>query len=569
LTTLTRYLARLLIAVLIALPFLWANGVLSWRVTWSTGAILAALLASVPPPWWERLPLRSMGGAVWRVGAFALLVMIPIVIEQTTAARYPAMAWWYALTGIVLYGLSLLWAGKNSAGRLGGLTFGIVLSLILIEVGAGALLGRIEGRTRATPPPPNTPVVNANTATPAATFPIASPATPSPTAVAAESTPTAPQPIPGLGYVDYLRDGGEAAWGVYTGYAPRINSQARAYMYDSTGALVYDTLVTFNGKGMRGAEVAYEKPAEVYRILIIGDSFVEGVQVDYPQTFSAVLDSLLRDHTPNLAGKTRFEVIALGRMGWGTLQEYLYYIVEGYKFNADLVILSFYINDVADNRPAYFYPNINNTNYEYLFEGDSVRIVDTNLQALPPNDARVLYNALPAPLQGLNLTRLLLRTFDPPPEVRPDESVLQRVHPQWYIYVSEPEITGYAEAWRRTAWGLQHLDRAVRANGGQFAVAPIFIGQEMVLNVSQWYPDLVKGWQWDIDLPDRKLAEALAGTGALIFPTRPTFEGYAAAEGGQVFDLLYIAADRHFNATGHRLMAEALYAGLRGMGILP
>ncbi len=345
-----------------------------------------------------------------------------------------------------------------------------------------------------------------------------------------------------------------------------MNARARAYMLDADGRLVYDTLVEINGKGARGPEVDYAKPDDVYRILIIGDSFVEALQVDYEQTFYALLQAELAKHnTP----EQTYEVVALGRTGWGTLQEYLYYHVEGYKYQPDLVIVLFYINDVADNYPSFFYPGINNTNFEYVFEGDSVRIVDTNNEPLPPNAPRRLYNALPTLLRKTNLARLYVRLGDPPPPVLTPGGVMTRVHPQFYIYVTDPKPEGYDEGWRRTARALELLADETQQNGSQLVVVPVFIGAEFIQGVSGWFPDLVAGWQWDDGLPEERLGDILDDLPATLVPTRPTYEAYAQSAGGQVYDLIFLPEDRHFNTLGHRLTKDAIYNYLVEQGIVP
>jgi lysophospholipase L1-like esterase len=365
--------------------------------------------------------------------------------------------------------------------------------------------------------------------------------------------------------IDWLEDGGEPEYVDLTGSAPRINSVGHAYEYDENGDLVYDHIIEFNSQGSRGPEVSYAKPEDVYRILLIGDSFVEAVQVDYAQTFGALLQETLAAHNTDAR---RYQVVSIGRTGWGTLQELLYYRHEGRRFQADLVILSFYINDVADNLPSVFYPDRNNTNYDFVFEDDDVRIIDTNQEPLPPNQARRVYNALPTFLQQSNTARLLIRLLDPPTPVLTPGGVLTRVHPQWYIYVTEPEPEGYAEAWQRTALGLRLLAADVAADGAQLAVMPIFVGAEMVQNVSGWFPELVEGWQWDDSLPETRLTEILADSPAALVQTRPAYEAYAAAQDGQVYNLLYLRGDGHFNSAGHAVTAQLLYDWLLESGIV-
>ncbi len=51
-----------------------------------------------------------------------------------------------------------------------------------------------------------------------------------------------------------------------------------------------------------------------------------------------------------------FEVVNAGVAGYGTLQEYLYLVSEGIKYQPDLVLLMFYENDLYDNGLSYFVP---------------------------------------------------------------------------------------------------------------------------------------------------------------------------------------------------------------------
>ncbi|MCD4685461.1 MAG: hypothetical protein K8S97_05960, partial [Anaerolineae bacterium] len=186
----------------------------------------------------------------------------------------------------------------------------------------------------------------------------------------------------------------------------------------------------------------------------------------------------------------------------------------------------------------------------------------------PPNGSRKIYNALPEPLRKTNLARLFIRLGDPPDPVMTPGGVLTRVHPQFYIYVTEPEPEGYAEAWDRTATGLRLLAQEVADDGAQLVVVPVFIGAEFIQNVSGWFPELVAGWEWDDTLPETRLAAMLDDTPALLLPTRPLYETYAAEAGGQVYDLIYLPEDRHFNALGHVWTHDVIYNYLVQEGIV-
>lgn len=107
--------------------------------------------------------------------------------------------------------------------------------------------------------------------------------------------------------------------------------------------LDYAVLTKTNSRGLNDEEHAYEKPAGVYRILLVGDSFMFGREV--PRY--AALPALLRTA---FAPRRAVEVINLSAVGYGTVQEYLYLQEEGFKYSPDLVLLAMFpYNDLVDN----------------------------------------------------------------------------------------------------------------------------------------------------------------------------------------------------------------------------
>ena len=100
----------------------------------------------------------------------------------------------------------------------------------------------------------------------------------------------------------------------------------------------YRELETINSKGLRDDEHPYHR-GDQFRILLLGDSFVEAREVPLEVTFYARLEEILD-----------VEVIVGGHHGWGMDNELLWYRHEGSKYNADLVLLLYQPgNDVQDN----------------------------------------------------------------------------------------------------------------------------------------------------------------------------------------------------------------------------
>lgn len=102
--------------------------------------------------------------------------------------------------------------------------------------------------------------------------------------------------------------------------------------------------VTYNSKGWRDLEHAVEKPENVFRILVLGDSFMEANSVELDNTFYRQVEELAR-----AVGKS-VEVINMGVGGYGTLQEYLVFQHFGRFYKPDIVLVGFYIgNDLINN----------------------------------------------------------------------------------------------------------------------------------------------------------------------------------------------------------------------------
>jgi len=99
-------------------------------------------------------------------------------------------------------------------------------------------------------------------------------------------------------------------------------------------------LITINSKGLRDREHSYDKPPGIFRIVVVGDSFVFGAGgVDPPHRFTDILQSSL----------SNVEVINMGIPGYGADQEYLYLREEGLKYHPDLVLLCAFFNDFSES----------------------------------------------------------------------------------------------------------------------------------------------------------------------------------------------------------------------------
>jgi hypothetical protein len=99
-----------------------------------------------------------------------------------------------------------------------------------------------------------------------------------------------------------------------------------------------------NSQGFRNTkEFTYQKSANIFRVISLGDSETQGHEVRQDLTFSAALERFLNQH------KSSVEVINTGVSGFGTAEELVLLENEGFKYNPDVVVLGFYANDFDDN----------------------------------------------------------------------------------------------------------------------------------------------------------------------------------------------------------------------------
>jgi len=102
--------------------------------------------------------------------------------------------------------------------------------------------------------------------------------------------------------------------------------------------------VQTNSFGLRDhTERALAKRPGTYRILVLGDSITFGWGASYEKTFCRVLEKSLQANPP-IAGK-KFEVLNTGVGNSNTAMEVAYFQQDGWKFQPDLVLLGWFIND--------------------------------------------------------------------------------------------------------------------------------------------------------------------------------------------------------------------------------
>jgi hypothetical protein len=331
----------------------------------------------------------------------------------------------------------------------------------------------------------------------------------------------------------------------------------------------YDVEVAINGLGLRGPERAYAAPPGTFRVLALGDSFVEGYTVDADRTVTAVLESALA--APGCA----VEVLNAGTAAYSTDQEYLFYRHEGARYEPRVVLLFAYYNDVLWNLAENYFgspkPLLVPGGGGLSLKNDPVpppyrgRRVDADAPPPPPEPARVrsaawawlrdrLARGAPRAFNALARAGL----WEPLGGDDPDDQM--RV----FKRRQQPLIEA---AWERTDAILRALAREAAAGGARFAL--VYVPSRFEVSDRDWELtrlayDLDEK-QWDRGLVARRFGEIGASAGFPVHDLTPDLRRESRGLLGEP----YFVHDGHWNATGHRAAAESVARFLRQRGLLP
>jgi acetyltransferase AlgX (SGNH hydrolase-like protein) len=291
--------------------------------------------------------------------------------------------------------------------------------------------------------------------------------------------------------------------------------------------------VEFNSLGMRDVEHSEVKDPGVFRVLVLGDSFMEALQVPLEESFPRLLEQRLQ----TLAAR-RVEVISCAVSGWGTGDQLEYLTHYGRTFSPDLILVAMTLhNDVSDNLEERFHT---------LVEG---RVVPRVSSEMPSGEFRLL--RLKGYLASRSHLVQLFRKYRHLGQMRVVADQLDS-HVRQLIDKDEPETV--RKGWRLT----RELMLGIREQGARVGARTAVMLIPLFLQIDD---DKLRGWlaanrlraeDLALDRPQERMHGIGEAAGVVVIDLLPAFRS-TRREGG-----LYLVRDGHWNSHGHQLAAAVV-----------
>lgn len=329
----------------------------------------------------------------------------------------------------------------------------------------------------------------------------------------------------------------------------------------------YTVEVRINSQGLRDPERSVEPSPGTFRVLALGDSFIEGYTVDLGQTITQRLETRL-----NAAG-CRAEVINGGTSAYSTDQEYLFYKIDGARYRPSLVLLFVFWNDIIyTDRQDYF----GTPKPAFEMGGGEVRLhrypVKEKPPALPPAPTEAETGAESAGGSAL-LELVRERLWVGAPDAHDALArfglwnPIPRATPRLEMLVYDRRnLAPIEDAWEKVGAILTALKKDVEARGSRLAL--VHVPGRMEIQPSSWRATQrlyrLSENAWDLNKVKSRVQALGASIGAPVIDLVPAL---AAAE--SPLRSTYFTFDGHWNARGHDVAAGAVFDWMKQTGSLP
>jgi lysophospholipase L1-like esterase len=298
---------------------------------------------------------------------------------------------------------------------------------------------------------------------------------------------------------------------------------------------------TRNSLGFHDVEHALRKPEGTFRILFLGDSFTEAIQVPLQKTFHHLIEKELNERAD-----FSVEVISMGRSGSGTQKCYEILMETGLQYDPDLVLMQFLSNDLIDNSPP--------------LKKEEKQQEERRKQYVPHLKDAYLRHLWVKPSRFNQLLALKLARIYQGSQVakHADKDKYGFIHLNTLVFCEDYSHL-WVRVWRRTQTLLRQTLDVSQANDSKLLLVSFpemwRVGsvEEIEKRMKAMSRDALD-YRWDFSKTDRILRDFCQEAGIPFLSLLPEFrDSYRKSH-----KKLHFAFDMHLNERGHRLAADAI-----------
>lgn len=350
--------------------------------------------------------------------------------------------------------------------------------------------------------------------------------------------------VVGIAYPEFNRLDTELGW------SPRPNTEGYHAMEGRTWMRI-------NKAGFRDADHQFTKPKDVFRIIVLGDSFAEGREVPLNGVFWKIAESGLQ--TCKARANKKYEIISLAVNGYGTAQQLIALNRYAWRYQPDAVLLAIFTgNDIWNNarsldghrdRPYFVFKNNKLILDDTYLKTDSFksRKFWADLKHGAYNQLRTLQVAR----QAYKAIRYAKKFKKLPIEGQLAAGLNNGIY-------QPPSTTAWKNAWQVTEALIKKMNQSIQQKSKvKFWIASLS-------TPAQVYPDknirdsIAKKLNVsNLDYPDERLADLTTSMKVPYFPLAKHLRLYADTNKKRLHGNSDFAGG-HWNELGHRIAGKRL-----------
>lgn len=295
-----------------------------------------------------------------------------------------------------------------------------------------------------------------------------------------------------------------------------------------------------NNLGIRGKDTSFKKPANHYRVLILGDSFTMGKGVENDQTFSALLEVSLNRR--KACGASTFEVLNGGIDSYAPILSYLQLSEDLAPLEVDLVLLDLDLSDLLQ---------------EAAYREEAVRDSTGKIVGVPGSERQTSFiQAIRAWIdQHTFFTRLMLFYTNRWLGYKDltVQGVVTRANPELLKYTLAEDKTNRDEQWTQIFDSITKIKNLADKREAAFALVIYPWGHQV--SETEWIPGRYNWISKGATVSDKYLDTVYQQSKQRGIELVSLFPEFRAYKGDAP---LYFKYDMHWTVEGHKLVASAL-----------